>query len=802
MANENRVQIIITTDSTGAVTGIRGVEQETKRSVSEMEKYWLRLGAAIAATFTLYKAADIIRDSTMIASRVETLGVVMEAVGKNAGYSKAEVEAYSESVKQMGITTQASHQTVIRMMQAQMDLNQASNLARVAQDAAVIGNINSSEALERMIQGIQRGETEIMKTIGLNVSFENSYKVLAAQLGKNTDKLTEAEKVQARTNVTLEAGARIAGTYEAAMGTVGKQLLSLDRYIEEVQLKLGKLFTPMLSVAIQITTQSLQELNKQFDEFNESGEQASWAYGLAEGMKALAVYVIGVAAAFDIAGTAIGEFFAKVTERAKNMVTSPVQYFKNIFNDETGTPGYDQTAATLDKYAALMDKIWKIGAGGGASKTETSSAIAALGDAAGMTAAEIKKLTDDMNSWRNKVDLLNPGLDEQEKKLAALEAEAAKLIQKYGNLAWITEGLARGKYFLEITRQIEESKKALEEETKAWEERVKAEHDYNDQLKVLRAGVIEKRILAEEAAARQLKDIAHKASATVEEYLVKEEEITRLYEERKLLILDEYRIRREKEIYEKEAAARQRIMQMSMSGTGEAGDLQAGLQMMQQGMWGIFSQAQGTDSYSMELERLRQFWEEKVNLHAQGQATIAEVNDSWDAYMLMQDQQTNVMRLQSAQNMTTSMLGIMSMLYNASGKQSQALFYLMKAAATAQAVINAWLAYTQALATPPGPPYTIPLANMALAMGLAGAAAIAATAFMSPSTGAGVGGTATGGTAPVVQTTETAAEVTQTTTTQRPVEVKIYVQGNIIDQDKFARELIPSITKALGDRAA
>jgi len=241
---------------------------------------------------------------------------------------------------------------------------------------------------------------------------------------------------------------------------------------------------------------------------------------------------------------------------------------------------------------------------------------------------------------------------------------------------------------------------------------------------------------------------------------------------------------------------------MSMSGTGEAGDLQTGLQMMQQGMWGIFNQAQGTDSYSMELERLRQFWEEKVNLHAQGQATIAEVNDSWDAYMLMQDQQTNVMRLQSAQNMTTSMLGIMSMLYNASGKQSQALFYLMKAAAVAQAVINAWLAYTFALATPPGPPYTIPLAKMALAMGLAGAAAIAATAFMSSSTGAGVGGTATGGTAPVVQTTETAAETTGVTTTQRPVEVKIYVQGNIIDQDKFARELIPSITKALGDRAA
>jgi hypothetical protein len=803
MANENRVQIIITTDSTGAVTGIRGVEQETKRSVSEMERYWLRLGTAIAAAFSAYKAVDIIRDSTMIASRVETLGVVMEVVGRNAGYSKKEVEAYSESVRQMGITTQESHQTIIRMMQAQMDLNQASNLARVAQDAAVIGNINSSEALGRMIQGIQRGETEIMKTIGLNVNFENSYKLLAAQLGKNTDKLTEVEKVQARTNVTLEAGARIAGTYEAAMGTAGKQLLSLDRYIEEVQLKLGKLFTPTLSVAIQITTQALQDLNKQFDEFNESGEQASWAYGLAEGMKALAVYAIGVAAAFDIVGTAVGEFFAKVAQRAKNMVTSPVQYFKNIFNGETGTPGYDQTAATLDKYAALMDKIWKIGAGGGASKTETSSAIADVGTAAGMTAEEIKKLTNDMNSWRNKIDLLNPGLDEHERKLAALEAEAAKLTQEYGNLAWITEGLAKGKYFLEISRQIEESKKAIEEESKLWEERAKAEHQYNDQMEVLRADVIQRRILGEEAAARQIKDIAHKASATVEEYLEKEAQITELYEQKKLAILDEYRIKREKEVYEKEAAARERIMQMSMSGTGEAGELQAGLQMFQKGMWGLFNQAQGADPYSIELERLRLFWEEKTNLYLQGQAMIAEVNDAWNAYNLMQDQQTNMMRLQSAQYMTQSMMGIMSMLYNATGQQSQALFYMMKAAAVAQALVNAWLAYTQALATPMGVWSAGAYADMILAMGLAGAAAIAATAFMSPSTGAGVGGTATGGTAPVVQTIPAATAATaEKEDTKRPMKINIYVQGNIVDQDKFARELVPSITKAIRDGVA
>jgi len=375
----------------------------------------------------------------MIASRVETLGVVMETVGRNAGYSKQEVEAYSESVKQMGITTQASHQTVIRMMQAQMDLNQASNLARVAQDAAVIGNINSSEALERMIQGIQRGETEIMKTIGLNVSFENSYKVLAAQLGKNTDQLTEAEKVQARTNVTLEAGARIAGTYEAAMGTVGKQLLSLPRYIEEAQRKFGELFTPATSVLIVEFTENLKKLNAELDTMKKAGDLDAWSDKLAEGMREVIAEAYRLAMLLDKIGgtlTTIGtigtlglnERMIELNAMFRQRYEASDRALMDMAMRQEGFRPADQTelmygAGDLQKIITesgqVLYYIKQI-------KTEGPSALAAVGTTAGMTAAEIKKLTNDMNSWKSTIDQLNPGLDEHERKLAALEAKSGR----------------------------------------------------------------------------------------------------------------------------------------------------------------------------------------------------------------------------------------------------------------------------------------------------------------------------------------------------------------------------------------
>jgi len=256
-----------------------------------------------------------IKDVTMLTSRYDQMGVVMEVVGKNAGYSAKQMSDYQQSLEKTGISMIAARETLTKMAQAEIDLSKSTELARVAQDAAKIGNINSSEAFQRMIQGIQSGEIEILRNIGLQVNFEQAYQSTAAALNKKKDALTNQERVMARANETLRAGALAQGVYAASLNTVAGKLSSMPRLIENIKVKSGAVFQPAFLVV-------LNEIKKGLDDFDKSLNPEKikiWA------------------------------------ENIKGAVEGTITFFKTIHNlsNEFGTPGIGQIAiigAVLTKF--------------------------------------------------------------------------------------------------------------------------------------------------------------------------------------------------------------------------------------------------------------------------------------------------------------------------------------------------------------------------------------------------------------------------------------------------------------------
>jgi len=241
----------------------------------------------VAASYAVLNVAEYAREAALLSARYETLGVSMRVVGNNAGYTGAEMEAAAVGMQKTGISMVESRQQALRLVQAHIDLAQSSKLARIAQDAAVIGNMNSSAAFATMIHGIQTGQTDVLRTIGLNISMEQSYDEYAATLHKSTNALTQTEKTQAVLNAVMREGEGIAGTYEAAMGTAGKAMNSLSRWSENLKLKLGEVFLPALAGAVFGYTDALKAANREADNLAQQGSIKKFAEGVLTSIVAL-----------------------------------------------------------------------------------------------------------------------------------------------------------------------------------------------------------------------------------------------------------------------------------------------------------------------------------------------------------------------------------------------------------------------------------------------------------------------------------------------------------------------------------
>lgn len=291
------------------------VEQQTHRTASATGLLSRAFGVLAAAAGAVGLSA-LAKDATLLAARYETMGVVMKIAGNNAGYTKAQMDAFAKSLEQSGISMLQSRNILTQLATANIDLANASALGRVAQDLAVVANINSSEALERMTHGIVGGEIEILRTLGMQVQWEAGYKKLAAQLGTTSDKLTEHQKVVSRTNTVIQEGVKYNGIYEESMGTAGKALTSLTRYWEDLKVKIGEVTLPAFSDAVFTLTDALKAANKELDAAGSNGIIASIGKGLAGAFTTVkeTVLVLGANVAYVFAG--IGREIAAIAAQA------------------------------------------------------------------------------------------------------------------------------------------------------------------------------------------------------------------------------------------------------------------------------------------------------------------------------------------------------------------------------------------------------------------------------------------------------------------------------------------------------
>ena len=280
--------VVVAKDRLANLTKEGGAAEKSTARLSTSFDNLSRYARLAAEALALYKLAQMAKDAALLAARYETLGVVMRTVGNNAGYTGAQMAGFQAGLEKTGISAIAARQSLVQMAEGQIDFARSSELARVAQNAAVIAQTNSSEGFNRMTVGIATGQSVILHHMGLMTDFEGGYQRLAVTLGKTASELTEHERVQARVNEVIRASVAIEGSYEAAMGTAGKQIQSLNRYTDNLKVAVGAVFSDALLVGVEGLTQGLKTVNGEMSELTAAGKVRTWSEGAVLGLATVA----------------------------------------------------------------------------------------------------------------------------------------------------------------------------------------------------------------------------------------------------------------------------------------------------------------------------------------------------------------------------------------------------------------------------------------------------------------------------------------------------------------------------------
>ena len=218
------------------------------------------LTAALASAYAAYKSLS---EAIAYGMRVETLGVAMNVVAKNAGVSTDAIQYFSKEVKAAGITSTEAFSVITKAMVQGIDLNKMKDLATRARDIAVVAGQNTSDTFVTIMHGIESGMPRIFHTLGIAVRDQKTiFDEYATSVGKTGKELNQVEKATATLNEVMRASAGYAGAAAAADETVGKQIATLDRVVKDTYESFWTLFGPGMSSGVLELTQAFKDLQQ------------------------------------------------------------------------------------------------------------------------------------------------------------------------------------------------------------------------------------------------------------------------------------------------------------------------------------------------------------------------------------------------------------------------------------------------------------------------------------------------------------------------------------------------------------
>lgn len=217
-----------------------------------------RAAGALTGILSLGAMAGFVKSSKDAVTQAEASFRGLEAVANYAGVGIGRaMEAAGKLAADGLMTTAEASKALQNLLSRGYTLDQAVATLTRLKDAAAFNraaHLSMGEAVVTATEGLKNENSVLVDNAGVTKNVSKMWEEYAAQLGKSTKDLTQAEKIQAEYNgVMRETEAQVGNAAKASDGLQGKTA-KLSSAVLDLKIKVGEALTPAFEMLASIAS--------------------------------------------------------------------------------------------------------------------------------------------------------------------------------------------------------------------------------------------------------------------------------------------------------------------------------------------------------------------------------------------------------------------------------------------------------------------------------------------------------------------------------------------------------------------
>lgn len=244
------------------------LNSKIKSSENAFSSSFKKIGGIIAGAFAVKQVAAFTKECISSASKVQSAFTGLNSIVQGTGNSFAQAQDFINKYTADGLVSIEETATAYKnLLSRGYDASQIEDVLSRLKDSAAFGRQASydlGEAVVTATEGLKNENSILVDNAGVTKNVAKMWEEYAKSIGKSSNDLTQAEKIQAEYNGIMNETRFQVGDAAAYTKTFSGQIQQLKFNFNQMTVAIGKVVTPIAQLFIPVINSAINAITSLF----------------------------------------------------------------------------------------------------------------------------------------------------------------------------------------------------------------------------------------------------------------------------------------------------------------------------------------------------------------------------------------------------------------------------------------------------------------------------------------------------------------------------------------------------------